>query len=55
MLLTASGIMVCSLMTLFVLFRSRRFGLVGAYVAFLVILAVVWGYAFVSISFDAFD
>src|SRR4051812_7560803 len=38
MQLTALAIVLCSLFTLVVLFRARRFGLVAAYIGYLVVL-----------------
>ena len=55
MSLTALAILVCSLITLGLLIHARRFRLLAAYLIYVFVLAVVWGWAFVSISFDAFD
>src|SRR5438105_4080174 len=55
MWLTAFGVLVCSAVALDVFFRSRRFKFVCAYLAFLIAWALVWMFAFMSISFDAFD
>ena len=55
MMLTALAIILCSIMVGVLLGKARRFGLLAAYVGYLVLVVIAWGWAFASISFDAFD